>query len=141
MIPSSLILPRATLRTVFLSLLFMLYIGQAQFADAALKNCPDLSSFPGEYKVVLDDFMIGAAAADAAMMSALKQRLQFDLNTQIARLQTSAANVPANQNARLRLVFCADRSPSFNGSEFTPARKISAMTALLYAARPMTRYQ
>ncbi len=91
----------------------------ASLVHAALTNCPDLNEFPGEYKVVLDELTLATTASGAAELAALKSLLQFNFNSQINGLRSTAARLPQNRNLRLRLVLCSGRSPSFNGGEFT----------------------
>jgi hypothetical protein len=91
-------------------------------AYAQLKNCASLNSNPGDYKVVLDDFAFASDAAKSnADLAALRDRLQFNFNGQLDLLKASARKLDRNLQVPMRLVFCAGRRPSLEGSEFTEA--------------------
>jgi hypothetical protein len=92
-------------------------------AHAELKNCGNLDANPGDYKVVLDDFSFASAAAQANVeLAALRDRLQFSFNSQLDALRAKARQLDRNMQVPMRLVFCAGRQPSLDGSDFTAAR-------------------
>lgn len=92
-------------------------------AHADLKNCDNLSANPGDYKVVLDDFSFATPAAQAnAQLAALRETLQFNFTGQLDVLRASARQLDRNLQVPMRLVFCAGRQPSLDGSDFTAAR-------------------
>ena len=91
-------------------------------AHAQLKNCASLNANPGDYKVVLDDFAFASDAAKSnADLAALRDRLKFNFNGQLDLLKASARKLDRNLQVPMRLVFCAGRQPSLDGSEFTEA--------------------
>ena len=89
---------------------------------AQLKNCANVNANPGDYKVLLDDFSFASAAAqENAELAALHDRLQFNFNGQLDALKAQARQLDRNLQVPMRLVFCAGRRPSFDGSDFTAA--------------------
>jgi hypothetical protein len=98
-------------------------LGGVGIAHAALKNCDNLSDNPGDYKVVLDDFSFATPAAQAnSELAALRETLQFNFTGQLDVLRASARQLDRNLQVPMRLVFCAGRQPSLDGSDFTAAR-------------------
>jgi|GEM_PF-6955609 len=97
-------------------------VASAPLVRAELTNCAGLNAHPADYKVVLDDFSFTTLAAqNDTDLSALKDRLQFNLNGQIESLKAAARRLDVNLQVPLRLVFCAGRKPSISGNEFTAA--------------------
>jgi hypothetical protein len=91
-------------------------------AHAELRNC-DLEANPGDYKVVLDDLAFASAAAQAdSKLVGLREALQFSFDTELIKLRAAAAKMHRDMKVPMRLVFCAGRQPSLDGSDFTPAR-------------------
>lgn len=92
-------------------------------AHADLKNCDNLNASPGDYKVVLDDFAFASAAAQAnSELAALRETLQFNFTGQLDLLRAAARQLDRNMKVPMKLVFCAGRQPSLDGSDFTAAR-------------------
>src|SRR5262245_52366309 len=88
---------------------------------AQRSNRADLSAISGQYKIVLDDFaFVSANAEQNAALTALRDRLQFNVNVQLDALK-SAAREFGNLQVPMRPVTCAGRRPSPEGSEFTAA--------------------
>jgi hypothetical protein len=72
---------------------------------------------------VLDDFAFASAAAQAnAGLAALRDTLQFNFAGQLDVLRAAARQLDRNMQVPMRLVFCAGRQPSLDGSDFTAAR-------------------
>lgn len=102
--------------------ILVLLLASATSAHAQLKNCANLNANPGDYKVVLDDFSFASAAAkENVELAALRDRLQFNFNGQLEALKASARQLDRTMQVPMRLVFCAGRQPSFDGSDFTAA--------------------
>jgi len=97
------------------------FLGPA-VAYAQLTNCAKLRGDPGVYKVVLDDFAFASdAARKHADLAALRDRLKFAFDGQLNVLKASAKQLDQSLQVPMRMVFCAGRSPSLEGSEFTNA--------------------
>ena len=100
-----------------------LTLAGAGAAQADLKNCDNLNANPGDYKVVLDDFAFASPAAQAnTELAALRDTLQFNFTGQLDLLRAAARQLDRNMQVPMRLVFCAGRQPSLDGSDFTAAR-------------------
>ena len=93
-------------------------LGQAQLAD-----CQVLGSGTEVYKVVMDELSLasGANAASAAVLN-LKERLTFNLSTQIEEFHDEVEALKVSPVVELGLIDCPGRKPSLNGTEFTPQR-------------------
>jgi hypothetical protein len=88
-------------------------------ARAELKHCDSLSSSPGAYKVVLDEFAFGSDAAKAnESLARLHETLQFNFEVQVDALNQAAQEINKKLKVPMRVVFCK-RQPSFDGSDFT----------------------
>lgn len=89
-------------------------------AQAELKRCDSLSSNPGAYKVVLDEFAFASDAAKAnESLARLHETLQFNFEVQVDALNQSAQEINKKLKVPMRVVFCKQRQPSFDGSDFT----------------------
>jgi DNA-directed RNA polymerase subunit K/omega len=109
-------------RRQFIACLVLMLSGVG-VAHAGLKNCDNLNANPGDYKVVLDDFAFASEAAQAnAQLAALRETLQFNFTGQLDLLRAAARQLDRNMQVPMRLVFCAGRQPSLDGSDFTAAR-------------------
>jgi hypothetical protein len=89
-------------------------------AQAELRQCDSLSSNPGAYKVVLDEFSFGSDAAKAnESLARLHETLQFNFEVQVDALNQAAQEINKKLKVPMRVVFCKQRQPSFDGSDFT----------------------
>jgi hypothetical protein len=89
-------------------------------AQAELRQCDSLSSNPGAYKVVLDEFAFGSDAAKAnESLARLHETLQFNFEVQVDALNQAAQEINKKLKVPMRVVFCKQRQPSFDGSDFT----------------------
>lgn len=89
-------------------------------AQAELRHCDSLSANPGAYKVVLDEFAFASQAAkENATLARLHETLQFNFQVQVEALNQSAQELNDRLKVPMRVVFCKERQPQFDGSDFT----------------------
>jgi hypothetical protein len=101
------------------ALLVAAFASPASYAQ--LKNCTNLGANGTDYKIVVDDFaFVSANPEQNAALTALRDRLQFNVNVQLDMLK-SAARESGNLTVLMRPVTCVGRRPSLDGSEFTAA--------------------
>jgi hypothetical protein len=88
----------------------------------ALKNCPDVDSADGDYKVALDDFAYGSTQAQGnSDLAGLRARVEFGFEGEFANLKKRAKALERALNVTLRIANCSGRTPSLSGSEFDEA--------------------
>ena len=108
------------MRPIIHALLIVTCLVIAPAAHAELRHCDSLSSSPGTYKVVLDEFVFGSDAAKANdSLARLHETLQFNFEVQVDALNQAAQEISRKLKVPMRVVFCKQRQPSFDGSDFT----------------------
>lgn len=92
--------------------------GHAQLAD-----CQALGAGSEAYKVVVDElsFATGAAAGPVSVLN-LKERLEFNLSTQLEEFRGDVTALGVRPAIDLGLITCPGRRPSLHGTEFTAQR-------------------